>query len=67
MDWKTLIRDLQASGMTQHQIASACETGQSHISALARGDRQCPSWNLGERLRALHAERVPADHGQEAA
>lgn len=57
MDWKTLIRDLQASGLSQQRIAVLCDTGQSHISCLARGERKSPSWDLGERIRALHAAR----------
>lgn len=61
MDWKALIRAIQGSGLTQWQIAELCDTGQSHISCLARGERRCPSWDLGERLRALHAERCGTD------
>lgn len=61
MNWTLLIRELQASGLTQQQIAALCDTGQSHISSLALGKRKCPSWTLGERLRALHAERVRSD------
>lgn len=64
MNWTLLIRELQASGITQQQIAALCNTGQSHISCLALGKRKCPSWTLGERLRALHAERcVDAERG----
>jgi len=57
MNWQNLIRELQAS-MTQSQIAEACGTGQSHISALARGARLSPSWELGDRLIALHRRTV---------
>lgn len=57
MDWKTLILELQESGLTQYEIAQACDTGQSHISGLARGARRSPGWELGERIRKLHAER----------
>lgn len=60
MDWKTIIFDLQRVGMTQGQIAAACGTGQSHVSGLARGARLSPSWELGSRLLALHAERCQA-------
>lgn len=63
MDWTSLIQQLLDSGMTQAEIADACDTGQSHISGLYRGDRKCPNWELGERLRALVAKRV----SQEAA
>ena len=57
IDFQKIIRDLLESGMTQQQIAKSCGTGQSHVSCLARGDRQEPRHSLGERLRALHAER----------
>jgi len=40
MDWKNIIHELQESGMTQQEIADACNTGQSHISSLANGKRQ---------------------------
>jgi transcriptional regulator with XRE-family HTH domain len=56
MDWKRLIRELQQQ-MTQREIADACNTGQSHISALARGVRLAPSWELGNKLITLHSER----------
>lgn len=63
MDWKIIIQELQAAGLTQHEIAEACETGQSHVSSLARGERLEPRWSLGERLLRLHRERTaPAHH-----
>lgn len=58
MDWKIIIHELQESGLTQQQIAEACETGQSHVSSLARGERLEPRWSLGERLLRLHRERA---------
>lgn len=66
MNWKTLILELQGSGLSQVQIAAACKTGQSHISSLARGARRCPNWDLGERLRKLHAQRCLADEQAES-
>ena len=58
MNWKILIVELQASGMSQAQIAAACDTGQSHISALGRCERMEPRHSLGQRLIELHTERV---------
>jgi hypothetical protein len=60
MDWKSLITDLCASGMTQKQIADACNTGQSHISSLANGHRKEPGYTLGDRLKKLHDQRCKA-------
>ena len=57
MDWTLVIKDLLDSGMTQAQIADACDTGQSHISSIYRGDRKVPNWSLGDRLLALRNER----------
>jgi transcriptional regulator with XRE-family HTH domain len=51
MDWKNIIHELQESGMTQQEIADACNTGQSHISSLANGKRHEPRYSLGDRLR----------------
>jgi CRP-like cAMP-binding protein len=57
MNWTSIIQDLLDAGMTQAQIADACDTGQSHVSGLLRGDRKQPGWSLGDRLIALHRER----------
>ena len=62
MDWKIIIKELRATGLTQHEIAEACETGQSHVSSLARGARLEPRWSLGERLLRLHRERALIAH-----
>lgn len=55
MNWNTIIQDLLDAGLTQVSIAQECDTGQSHISALYRGDRKNPNWPLGQRLIDLHA------------
>lgn len=62
MDWKLLIDELMASGMSQAQIAAVCETGQSHISALRLGKRRRPGWDLGQRLVLLHHNMVEREH-----
>ena len=58
MDWKIIIQELQAAGLTQQEIAKECMTGQSHISSLARGKRLEPRHSLGERLLRLHRDRT---------
>ena len=55
--WKKIIHELIDSGLTQTEIAAAVGTSQSHVSALLNGDRQEPRYALGERIRALHAQR----------
>jgi len=60
MDWKSLIADLAKSGMTQKQIAAAAGISQPAVSALVRGRTLSPVWEIGEKLRRLHAERCPA-------
>jgi transcriptional regulator with XRE-family HTH domain len=57
MNWPDIIQDLIDSGMTQNEIAEACETGQSHVSGLLRGERKNPNWPLGQRLLDVHAKR----------
>ncbi len=61
MNWPNVIQDLLNAGMTQTEIAEACDTGQSHVSGLLRGDRKNPNWPLGQRLLDLHAKRCPAE------
>jgi predicted transcriptional regulator len=53
MDWQKFMAELQAFGLTQKQIADACEVGQATISDLARGDTKDPKDSLGQKLRAL--------------
>lgn len=58
--WREIIDSLMRSGMTQHQIAASCGISQAHVSDLMNGRRgKRLSFEIGERLRALHAERVP--------
>lgn len=57
MDWKNLIAELIANGMTQPEIAARCGCGQTTVSELARGVTTEPRYTLGEKLKKLHAER----------
>jgi transcriptional regulator with XRE-family HTH domain len=54
MDWKSLIADLQARGLSQPQIAEKCHCAQATISDLANGHTKEPRHSLGEALRKLH-------------
>lgn len=58
MDWKSIISNLQASGLTQVQIAEAAGISQAHVSDLMNGRRgKRVSFDIGRRLEALHAKR----------
>ncbi len=61
MDWPKIIQSLLDTGMTQVQLAEACDTGQSHISGLLRGERKQPGWSLGNRLLKLYDDRCERD------
>lgn len=57
MNWKNLIAELIATGMTQPEIAARCGCGQTTVSELARGVTAEPRWALGEKLKKLHADK----------
>ena len=61
MDWKKLLQDLTEIGQTQVQIAERCGAAQSTVSELARGRIKSPSFELGTKLVALHAELIGQD------
>jgi transcriptional regulator with XRE-family HTH domain len=61
MDWKQLLTDLAATGMTQQQIADRCGVAQSTISDLRRGATNRPSYELGAKLVSLRAEAAPQE------
>ena len=58
MDWKLLIADLRAHGLSQPQIAARCNCGQATISDIASGKTTDPRHSLGQALRELHAEII---------
>ncbi len=53
MDWKSLIAQIQAHGLSQPQIAAICGCGQATVSDLARGATGDPRDSLGQSLREL--------------
>lgn len=67
MDWKSLIAELQAFGLSQGVIAERCRCGQSTISELSKGVTKDPRHSIGEALRRLVEEKraekqaAPAD------
>lgn len=52
-NWAVLITKLMQAGMTQTQIAKACDVSQRQISHLARGETTDPGYSLGARLVEL--------------
>ena len=61
IDWSKIIVDLQASGMTQSEIAEKAECSQGHISDLLNGRRgKAVSYAVGCRLLALHRKAAKA-------
>lgn len=57
MDWKKIIQDLMDGGLSQGEIATKCNTGQSYVSGLLRGSKKRPSWLLGNSLIELHRQK----------
>jgi transcriptional regulator with XRE-family HTH domain len=60
MDWKKIIADLVASGMTQLDIAKRIGIKQPSVCSIASGKTKDVRHSVGERLRALHFERCDA-------
>ena len=57
MDWKKLIADLQASGVTQVQMAKKCKCAQTTISDILNGRIEHPRYEIGAALVAIHPTR----------
>lgn len=60
MDWKTLLEDLQAVGMSQTEIGDELGKSQAWVSATLAGQYKDLKWSDGEALRKLHASKVGA-------
>lgn len=58
MDFKTLLQDLKAAGLTQKQVAERCGCSQVTVSDLARGVTNDPSFSIGRCIVALHARKA---------
>lgn len=59
MDWKTLITEIQAAGLSQLEIGRRLGKSQAWVSAAATGKYDDLKWSDGEALRALHTEHRP--------
>jgi transcriptional regulator with XRE-family HTH domain len=58
MDFKTLLQELKAAGLTQKQVADYCGCSQVTVSDLARGVTTDPSFSIGRLIVALHARKA---------
>jgi predicted transcriptional regulator len=67
VDWKKLLTELMAAGLTQKVIADELELSQGAVSHLLTGRTAAMQWEKGEKLIALHKARVPADLAQTTA
>jgi hypothetical protein len=54
MDWKSLISDLKAAGLSETHIAGAVSCGQASINEIGSGKTTNPRYNLGRALVELH-------------
>ena len=54
MDWTQLLIELRDFGWTQMAIASYLGINQATVSDLFTGRTKNPSFEIGEKLRALH-------------
>lgn len=57
MDWKKLIADLAASGMTQTEIGAAIGVSQGRIGQVIGGKGATFKYETGVRLVELHRQR----------
>lgn len=56
MDWKNLISEITASGMTQAELATKAGLVQSAISDLVTGKTTEPRFSTGQKLVAIRNE-----------
>lgn len=67
MDWKKVIEEIKATGMTQAEIADKAGMGTGTLSELVNGHTVDPRFSNGQALLDLHKERVQdADEKAEA-
>ena len=56
MDWKKLLQEIQATGLSQIDIGERIGRSQAWVSAAVAGKYQDLRWSDGEAIRSLHAE-----------
>lgn len=60
MDWKKIVSDLTAVGVTQVQIAERCGVAQATVSDLLLGKTASPGFAFGTALVQLHKLKCTA-------
>ena len=58
MDWKKLISEIRAAGLSQIQIGERLDKSQAWVSAAASGKYDDLKWVDGQALIALHQSVV---------
>lgn len=58
MDWKLLIAEIRAAGLSQVQIAARLGKSQAWVSAASSGKYIDLKWAEGQAIIALHAEII---------
>ena len=58
MLWSTMIQKLLDSGLSQHEIAEACNCSQTVISLLYTGKRSNPKYKTGNAIEKLYNEII---------
>lgn len=56
MDWRTLLAEIRAAGLSQTQIAARLEKSQAWVSAASTGQYSDLRWIDGQAVIALHAQ-----------
>ena len=59
-DWKQMLSDIFSSGLTQTEVGRIVGIKQPSVSALATGKVLRPSYDVADRLRALHRKQMRA-------
>jgi hypothetical protein len=57
MDWKNIIEDLQAAGLSQTVIGEAIGKSQAWVCAVLKGQYADIKWSDGEALLKLRANK----------
>lgn len=58
MDWKKLISEIFATGLTQAQFGERIGRSQAWVSAASSGKYEDVKWSDGQKIIALHAELI---------
>lgn len=67
MNWKTIIAELNAAGLSQGKIADLLCISQPSVSDIANGKTKNPSWQIGDALLKLHRKEVRRARAKAAA